>query len=569
MLMPKVQGAVRFGEFELDLRAYELRRNGQRVRLERLPMDLLIFLVERHGELVTRSDIVDQLWGKDVFIEVEPAVNTAIKKIRRALGEGSTFVETVPGRGYRFVGVVTPGAEWPRESVVPAGRVQFVVAGIAVMVAMAAGGVWWFLSQQPSSGPMRLVALTTLNGLERGATFSPDARQISFTWNGEAGDNWDLYTKLIGSPDVRRLTTHPDRDLTPRWSSDGRQIAYLRQHPSGEIEHLRVMSAVGGSDRQITDLNVLPAHSWSPDDQWIAVGIPNQHSTVAGIHLIPVSGGGPRRLTQATPGGVDWMAAFSPDGRRLAYGSCANFMNTCHVKVVALDAAFNVSGTPRLLTTTPIPSIRGLTWSREGEFVIYGAVRATSSDLWRAEASGDTPPERIELAGHSASFPATARAADRLAFTRATLDEDVFALDASGSARPFARSSVFDGHAQLSPDGSQVAFCSDRTSEATEVWLARLDGSHAEQLTRGPGWFQCAAAWSPDGKAIAFESHNANGESQIYTITVDVRRLQLITAGRGDRRMPSWSRTGEWIYFSSDQGIGRDVWRVRRDGGSP
>jgi Tol biopolymer transport system component/DNA-binding winged helix-turn-helix (wHTH) protein len=572
MLMPKVQGAVRFGDFELDLRACQLRRKGQPIRLERRPMDLLIFLVERHGELVTRTDIVDQLWGRDVFIEVEPAVNTAVKKIRRALGdspEASLFVETVPGRGYRFVAAVTPTTEWPRESFDPVGRIRVVVTGLAMIAMMVAGWAWWSRSQGSHSGPMQVVALTTLNGMERGATFSPDGRQISFTWNGEGEDNWDLYTKVIGSPDVRRLTTHPDRDLTPRWSFDGRQIAYIRQHPSGEIEHLRVMSALGGSDRQITALNVVPAHSWSPDDQWIAVGVPNQRGTSAGIQLIPVNGGEPRRLTQALAGGIDWMTAFSPDGSRLAYGSCANFMSTCHVFVVTLDAEYRVSGQSRRLTTTPVESIRGLTWSRDGASVIYGAIRTASSGLWRADASGGIPPERIELAGNTAMFPAAALAADRLAFTRGILDEDVYALEASGSARPIARSSVFDGHAKFSPDGSKVAFCSDRTSDATEVWLASADGSHAEQLTRGPGRFQCAPSWSPDGKSIAFESRDANGESQIYAIGVDVRQPALLTTGRGDRRMPSWSRTGEWIYFSSDQGTGRDIWRVRRDGGSP
>jgi Tol biopolymer transport system component len=368
---------------------------------------------------------------------------------------------------------------------------------------------------------------------------------------------------------VRRLTTHPDRDLTPRWSFDGRHIAYLRQHSSGEREHLRVISALGGSDRQITDLSVLPAHGWSPDDRWIAIGVPNQPGTPGGIHLIPVNGGQPRRVTQSAPGGTDLMTAFSPDGRYLAYGACTKFMNNCHVQVVTLDAEYGVSGQPRRLTPTRIPSIRGLTWSRDGASVIYGVMNASSGDLWRARASGDAPPERIELAGNTAMFPAAALSADRLAFTRGILDEDVYALDASGSVRPFARSSAFDGHPQFSPDGSRVAFCSDRTSDATEVWLAHADGSQAEQITRGPGQYQCAPSWSPDGRSIAFESRDAKGESQIYTIAIDGRQLKPVTTGRGDRRMPRWSGTGEWIYFSSDQGTGRDIWRVRADGGSP
>lgn len=119
--MPETRGrdALRFGDFELNLRAYQLRRQGRPVRLERLPMDLLIMLVERRGDLVTRTEIVDRLWGKDVFVDVETGVHTAIRKIRQALRDSAdapVFVETVPGRGYRFVADVdvVPSVAGPR-----------------------------------------------------------------------------------------------------------------------------------------------------------------------------------------------------------------------------------------------------------------------------------------------------------------------------------------------------------------------------------------------------------------------------------------------------------------------
>src|SRR5688500_14699490 len=105
----KPRRTFRFQDFELDVVAYELRRHGRRIRLERRPMDLLILMVERRGELITRAEIVERLWGKDVFIEVETAVNTLVRKIRQALGDSSdapTFIETVPGKGYRFAAPV-------------------------------------------------------------------------------------------------------------------------------------------------------------------------------------------------------------------------------------------------------------------------------------------------------------------------------------------------------------------------------------------------------------------------------------------------------------------------------
>jgi DNA-binding winged helix-turn-helix (wHTH) protein len=98
---------VRFAEFELDFGRFQLCRSGIPVRLESLPLQLLMFLIENKGQLVTREQIADQLWGKDVFVDIEQGINTAIRKIRMALEDDSAqpqYLQTVVGRGYRFVG---------------------------------------------------------------------------------------------------------------------------------------------------------------------------------------------------------------------------------------------------------------------------------------------------------------------------------------------------------------------------------------------------------------------------------------------------------------------------------
>jgi TolB-like protein/Flp pilus assembly protein TadD len=110
MTLPPIRPVFRFADFELDVPAYELRRGGHPIRLERQPMDLLILLVERNHDLVSREHIVARLWGEDVFVDVETGVNTAIRKIRQALNGspgGAAFVETVSGKGYRFAADVT------------------------------------------------------------------------------------------------------------------------------------------------------------------------------------------------------------------------------------------------------------------------------------------------------------------------------------------------------------------------------------------------------------------------------------------------------------------------------
>jgi DNA-binding winged-HTH domains len=104
-----VAGRFRFGDFELDVAAFTLRREGTPVRLEKIPMEMLVLLVEHAGTLVARDSIHAALWGSDVFLDRDAAINTAMRKIRKALGEDADrlrFVETVVGKGYRFVGPI-------------------------------------------------------------------------------------------------------------------------------------------------------------------------------------------------------------------------------------------------------------------------------------------------------------------------------------------------------------------------------------------------------------------------------------------------------------------------------
>ena len=102
---------VQFSDFELNHQRFELRRAGRRIRLERKPMELLILLTEKQGQLVGREEIIERLWGKDLYFDAERGINNAIRKIRAALNdnpEKPRFVETVVGKGYRFIGPIQP-----------------------------------------------------------------------------------------------------------------------------------------------------------------------------------------------------------------------------------------------------------------------------------------------------------------------------------------------------------------------------------------------------------------------------------------------------------------------------
>jgi DNA-binding winged helix-turn-helix (wHTH) protein len=131
---------VRFADFELDFGGFQLFRAGRPVPLEGLPLQLLMFLVENRRQLVTREQIADALWGKDVFVDVEQGINTAIRKVRMALEDDSAqpqYLQTVVGKGYRFVAPISTDEE-PTASK-PAAEALFTGEELGQAVMAAAG----------------------------------------------------------------------------------------------------------------------------------------------------------------------------------------------------------------------------------------------------------------------------------------------------------------------------------------------------------------------------------------------------------------------------------------------
>jgi TolB-like protein/DNA-binding winged helix-turn-helix (wHTH) protein len=154
-------GPIRFGgDLELDPAAYQLRRAGRRLKLERIPLDILLLLAERPGQLVTREQIAERIWGKDTFLDVDNSLNGAIRKIRQVLEddpEQPRFIQTVTGRGYRFVASVlhAPPAQPP-----PRARPRTWLALAAVLLLLA-GAIVWSRWQTPGA-PRGRVMLAVL-----------------------------------------------------------------------------------------------------------------------------------------------------------------------------------------------------------------------------------------------------------------------------------------------------------------------------------------------------------------------------------------------------------------------
>jgi TolB-like protein/DNA-binding winged helix-turn-helix (wHTH) protein/Tfp pilus assembly protein PilF len=174
---------IRFGDFELDPGAFELRQGEGLVRLERIPLELLIFLAEKRGQLATREEILERIWGKDVFVDADNSINTAVRKIRLALKEdpeNPRFLRTVPAKGYRFAAeLVTPASEQKpaavshspvvkEQSVNGTGKsvsryLWLTLAASAVIAFMIASPRIFHRTKSPAVAKMKLVVLPFVN----------------------------------------------------------------------------------------------------------------------------------------------------------------------------------------------------------------------------------------------------------------------------------------------------------------------------------------------------------------------------------------------------------------------
>jgi len=247
-----------FGSFRLDAGEHQLLRDGQTVSLTPKAFDLLLTLVEHHGRLLEKEELFKAVWPGS-FVE-ESNLSSNIALIRKALGGGGAgerFIETVPKRGYRFVAEVRKiSPEFPNELILEKAGSSANVAPQPIAAApqphsrrgrrwaqpilfLALGAfisavVWLIVFKRSSALPLlKITPFTSFVGRETDPSFSPDGAQIAFAWDGEKGDNSDIFVKQAGTEALLRLTTDPAEDTDPLWAPDGHAIAFTRVTAEG------------------------------------------------------------------------------------------------------------------------------------------------------------------------------------------------------------------------------------------------------------------------------------------------------------------------------------------------
>ena len=263
---------VRFGTFEVDLPAGELRKGGVKLKLTGQPFQVLAILLERPGEVVTREELQKRLWP-DTFVDVDHNLNTAINKIREVLGdsaESPRFVETLPRRGYRFIAPVegvesteVPGGSGSAAASRECAWVRRTVDPVRRPCVARRWRAFSFTGGCDSPAPSQQRALTRLtfdDGLQIGATWSPDGRFIAYS--SDRGGKFDIWVQQVSGGDPVQITKGPGHNWQPDWSPDGKYIAYRSEERRGRIVRHPALGGAG-LERKIASFGYYPR--WSPD----------------------------------------------------------------------------------------------------------------------------------------------------------------------------------------------------------------------------------------------------------------------------------------------------------------
>jgi Tol biopolymer transport system component/DNA-binding winged helix-turn-helix (wHTH) protein len=575
---------LRFENFEVDLRSGELRKAGVKLKFGGQPFQVLSILLEQPGEVVTREELQKRLWP-NTFVDVDHNLNTAINKIREVLGdsaESPRFVETLPRRGYRFVGELEPPVH-PVATIEPdrgSHRRQTwlnIAAGVLAISVIALAAVvayLWYRQQRPREQEvLNVLPFTALPGEETSPAFSPDGSRIVFAWNGDSAPGtkgYDLYVKAIGSETLLRLTQHPSEWISPAWSPDGAQIAFHRL--DGADTGIYVVPALGGPERKLRSTrmswNWFSMISWSSDGKWIALADFLPEREHAGIYLLSTETLESKPIPSSPECTDNGQPAFSHSGKYLAYW-CSRSVNE------AVLYSLPLQGGPAKMISLFRDFPNGLTWSADDKELIYSLGLGRPGELGEVTvANGSVKPlafvggaELPTISSDKLAFSSCSDHGPRAAGCASFNGINIWRKDLLHPEAPAVElipSTRAQKNAQYSPNGKRITFESER-SGAMGVWVSNEDGSNLVQISR-PHVRSGSPQWSPDGNKIAFDAHPLDRwEIDVADVSTLIPR-KLVTNISNVYR-PHWSRDGQWIYFRSDEAGRTGLYRCPASGG--
>ncbi len=555
---------VRFGEFEADLQSGEIRKSGHRVKLQEQPFKILQILLENPGGVVPREELQSRIWPDVSYGDFDHAVNVAVGKLRTALGdsaESSSFIETVPRRGYRFVAPVecppTPNhAGRPSAEDAAAGgsrtgktrgvrRVLLVCLGVAACAALLAVGVW--LGRR-SARPQQLYIqrLTMNHGTVYSARFAPDGRTVTYA------ASWERAPVELFSTDLKFSGTRSlgltDTDLLAI-SSSGEMAVLQSADPlfmTGMSGTLGQAPLTGGAPRQIAE--GVEWADWSPDGKTLAV----VRNAGGKLRLeFPLG-----HLLYETSG---WISnpRVSPDGREIAFLDHPTYDDDDGT-VSVVDLAGR-----RTVLSSGWESEEGLAWSANGKEVWFSAARTgLQRQIYAVDLSG-----RLRLAFHALGGVTLQDIASdgRVLVTRDELRAGIMG-ETPGATRVRDLSwRDWSLPQDISRDGKTLLFDEQGEQSGPNYTVAMRDMNGSPPVALGEGM---AGDLSPDGKwAVATVSYQ-----QMLLLPTGAGTVRRIERGDIEHYGPMihWLPGGRQILFSANEaGHAARCFLENIDGGGP